>query len=155
MDERLQETKSFLDEVQELFAFLDNRMDKLQTLSEYGDELAPMDDELRRQEYLVPGCASATYVILQVDDAERAHFITDSESLMSKGYLYILTRALDGCTVEQIAKDAEPIVMGFAQGAEVSRLGTTQSRANAFVNIYNFMRRQAIAYLAQLNQERE
>lgn len=153
MDERLGQAKAFLDEVQEVFSFLDNRMDKLQTLSEYGDELAPMRDELRREKYLVPGCASATYVILEVGDDGRAHFITDSESLMSKGYLYILTQALDGCTVEQIAKDVEPIVMGFAQEAEVSRLGTTQSRANAFVNIYNFMRRQAIAHLAQSKQE--
>jgi sulfur transfer protein SufE len=152
MTDCLQKAQAFLDEMQEGFALLENRMEKLQTLYEYGDELPKMDVALRNAEHLVPGCASATYVILTVDDAGRVNFITDSESLMSKGYLYILTTALNGCHVTQIAKDVEPIVMGFAQGAEVSRLGTTQSRTNAFVNIYNFMRRRAIEYLALSNE---
>ncbi len=150
MNNALQKAKIFLDEVQETFALLDNRRDRLETLYEYGNELNPMDEQLRDNEHLVPGCASATYVTLTVDNG-YVKFITDSGSLMSKGYLYILTTALNGCTVEQIAKDAEPIIMGFAQGAEISRLGTTQSRTNAFVNIYNFMRRRAIEYLAQTN----
>ena len=149
----LDHAKTYLEQMAEELDLLENREEQLITLREYGEDLDVLPPERRTLDVLVPGCASATYVDIHIDDDERVTFSTFSESFISKGYLYILTEALNGCTAQEILRDMEPIVQAFAEKAGV-RLSMIASRANVFERIFHFMQRQTLAALsAHTHQE--
>ena len=59
----------YLAEIAEDFEILTSRQDQLLTLRQYGDYLDAMDAHLKTDSALVPGCASATHIVgeLQAD----------------------------------------------------------------------------------------
>jgi sulfur transfer protein SufE len=140
----LDHAKRYLADMAEELDLLENREEQLITLREYGEYLDVLSPEKRTRAVLVPGCASATYVDVMLDDNGCVTFSTFSESFISKGYLYILTEALNGCTAQEILKDVEPIVQDFAAKAGV-RLSMIASRANVFERIFHFMQKQTLA----------
>lgn len=139
----LQSARDFLHNIGEELGYLETREDQLLTLRDYGDQLPPMSSELKTIDHMVKGCASATYVIVTLDDAGKICLTTDSESFISKGYLYILTQALAGLTPEQVAVEIKPDVNAFAEVAGV-RLSMIASRANIFERIYHFICKRAV-----------
>jgi cysteine desulfuration protein SufE len=144
--ERVQHAQDFLTEVAEDLAFLPAR-DRYVALREYGDELPPMDAALKVDANMVPGCLSLTYLAGSLDEDGLMRFQGDSESFVSKGYLYILVEAFDGCRPEALVKDAEPLVNAFAEKAQVA-LSMVPSRANVFERMFRFMQRKAVEALA-------
>jgi cysteine desulfuration protein SufE len=144
--ERVQHAQEFLAEISEDLAFLPAR-DRYVALREYGDELAPMDDALKVEANIVPGCLSLTYLAGSLDEDGLIRFQGDSESFVSKGYLYILIQAFDGSRPEAFVKDAEPLVNAFADKAQVT-LSMVPSRANVFERMFRFMQRKAVEALA-------
>ncbi|MFW5692396.1 MAG: SufE family protein [Chloroflexota bacterium] len=145
--EGLNHAREYLEETGALLAELTSREEQLITLREIGEELPPMDPALKTQEHMVPGCASATYVITEIKPDERVYFHMDSESFISKGYLYILMEALNGCTAEDLLKNVEPYVQAFAEDAGV-RLSMLASRANVFERVFRFMQKQILEQMA-------
>ncbi len=137
----------YLAEIAEDFEILTSRQDQLLTLRQYGDYLDAMDAHLKTDSALVPGCASATHIVgeLQADGTMR--FMGDSESFISKGYIYILIEALNDTTPETILKSVKLCVHDFAEKAGV-RLSTIQSRANVFENVFTFMQRITVEQVA-------
>ena len=138
----------YLAEIGEDLAMLTSRQDQLLTLRQYGEYLPAMDSAYKTNDQLVPGCASATHIVAQLQDDGTIHFIGDSESFISKGYIYILIEALNGCTPEQILQTVKPCVQTFAEQAGV-RLSMIQSRANVFENVFHFMQRKTAEAVAQ------
>ena len=65
-------------------AFLETRHDKLLTLRQYGDYLEALDPALKSNAALVPGCASATHMIADLQDDGTLRFYGDSESFISR-----------------------------------------------------------------------
>lgn len=143
MSDHLQSARDFLHNIGEELGYLETREDQLLTLRDYGDQLVPMPSELKTVDHMVKGCASATYVIVTLDEQGKIRLTTDSESFISKGYLYILTKALEGLTPEQVAVEIKPDVNAFAEVAGV-RLSMIASRANIFERIYHFICKQAV-----------
>lgn len=137
----------FLNEMGEDLASLESRHDKLLTLRQYGEYLETLDPAMKSDSTMVPGCASATYMIADLQTDGTMRFYGDSESYISKGYLYILIEALNGTTPQEMMHDVVPCVEAFAQKAGV-RLSMIQSRANVFANIFNFMQRQTVEVVA-------
>lgn len=140
--------KAFLAEMSEDFQWLETREDQLVTLRELGDELPPMDASLKTDERLVPGCASATHVALEMRDDGRVQFHADSESFITRGHLYILTQAINGLTPHELLHEVEPYVTDFAQKSGV-RMSMLASRANVFERVFRFMQKQVIEAQAE------
>ncbi len=135
--------REFLNEKAEEFEWLDAAQDRLLSLRQYGDYLPRLDERYKTDDNLVPGCASATHIIARVAEDGTLHFEGDSESFISRGYIYLLLEAFNGVTLDEFLNGAEPLVMDFAERAKV-RMSMIQSRANAFENIFRFMRQKAI-----------
>jgi len=74
----------FLNETGDDLAFLETRHDKLLTLRQYGDYLEALDPALKSNAALVPGCASATHMIADLQDDGTLRFYGDSESFISR-----------------------------------------------------------------------
>lgn len=148
MADRLQTAREYLRTVGEELSYLETREDQLLTLRDYGEQLPAISAELKTAENMVKGCASATYVIVALDETGAIRLTTDSESFISKGYLYILTQALDGLTPQQVVEAIKPDVNTFAEMAGV-RLSMIMSRANVFERIYHFISQRAIELMEQ------
>jgi sulfur transfer protein SufE len=143
MSDCLQTARDFLHNIGEELSYLETREDQLLTLRDYGDQLPAMPPELKTVDNMVKGCASATYVIVTLNETGGIHLVTDSESFISKGYLYILTQALEGLTPHQVSEEIKPDVDAFAEVAGV-RLSMIASRANIFERIYHFICKRAL-----------
>lgn len=139
--------KAYLEEVGELLSELTSRQDQLLTLRDYGDELAPMDEALKVDENLVPGCTSATHIVVMVDTDDVVTIVGDSLSYISKGYIFILLEALNGCTVEDITQNVDPAIQKFAEDAGV-RLSMIASRANVFERVFRFIQKKTVEAVA-------
>lgn len=137
----------YLEELGDIIQDL-TREEQLLTFRDYGEKLHPLDDKWKEEHNMVPGCASATHLVCRIEDDGTLHFEGDSQSLISKGYLYVLIEAFNGSTPEELVKDAESYVMAFAEKAQV-KMSIVPSRANAFQNIFMFMQKKAIEALAQ------
>lgn len=137
----------FLNETGDDLAMLESRHDRLLTLRQYGDYLEPLDPALKSDSTQVPGCASATFMTAVLQDDGTLRFRGDSESFISKGYLYILIEALNGTTPQEMMHDVVPCVESFAEKAGV-RLSMIQSRANVFANVFSFMQRKTAEAVA-------
>ena len=138
----------YLEEMGEDIALLNTRQEQLLALRQYGDYLDSLDAAHKTDDNLVPGCASATHIIVALQDDGTLKFSGDSESFISKGYIYLLIEAFNGATPEFVLKEARPCVQRFAEQAGV-RLSTLQSRANVFENVFSFMQRKTAEALAQ------
>lgn len=139
----MQDPKTYLDELGEDFEFLDTKEERLITFRDYGDRLDRISDDLKRDEQKVPGCASSTWVYVDLNEDGTLHVYGDSDSFISRGYIYILSQAFEGADPAELIANAKPYVEQFADRAGV-RLGTVPSRANAFANIFEFMQREAV-----------
>ena len=100
-------------------------------------KLAPLPEELRRDEYKVRGCVSQVYVVGSLQDG-ALHWQGDSDAAITKGLLALLIEAMEGLRPEQAAA-IDPAFIA-ATGLQAS---LTPSRANGFLNILKAMQQQA------------
>jgi len=147
----IEHVKSFLAQMAEDFQWLETREDQLLTLRELGDELPPMDASLKTEDKQVPGCVSATHVALEMQDDGRVKFHADSESFITRGHLYILTEAINGCTPAELLTEAEGYVTDFAEKSGM-RMSMIASRANVFERVFHFMQKQVIDAQAETDE---
>lgn len=143
MPHDLQQAEAYLTDQGDLLAELTSREDQLLTLRDWGESLAAMPEALRTPEAMVPGCASATYIVCEIDTGERVRFTGYSESFISRGYIHVLLEALNGLPVQIVLSDVEPSVMAFAEKSG-ARMSMIASRANVFERIFRFMQKTAI-----------
>lgn len=139
--------RAYFQSLGEDFAILESKEEQLITLRELGQDLPALDPGLQRDEFKVPGCASTTYVIVSLNPDGTLHIVGDSESFISKGYLRIYMEAFNGAEPQELIERAAPYVDAFSEKAGV-RIGTVPSRANAFANIFSFMRKAAETLVA-------
>lgn len=143
----MQHARDFLGELAEELQFLPTKQEHLLTFRQYGDYLPEFDETLKTEDNYVPGCASATHVICTLTDDGTVTFSGDSQSFISKGYIYILKEAFDGVKARVFITESEAIVRAFIENSGVG-LSLIQSRANAFERIYRFMQKKVIEALA-------
>ena len=84
------------------FAVLENWEERYDYLIELGQNLPPMDPELKIDDNKVHGCQSSVWFAIACKD-EIISFQADSDSLIIKGIVAILEKLLSG----QAAKDVE------------------------------------------------
>ncbi len=89
------------DEVIEEFSAFDDWMDKYALLIDLGNALAPLDEKYKTESNLIEGCQSRVW--LQADYVDgKIHFQGESDAVIVKGIVSLLTRILSDHTPQEI-----------------------------------------------------
>jgi len=130
-------------QIVEDFSMFDDWMDRYQQLIELGQNLAPIDEKKRTEQYLIKGCQSKGWVDADLRDG-KIYFTADSDAIITKGIVALLIRVLDGRTPDEII-DADLFF--------IDRIGLKENlsptRSNGLVAMVKQMRLYAIAYKAK------
>ena len=132
--------RDYLKEEQELLAGFPEKRDMLELFVEYGKDIGEFPKAEEKEENSVPGCVSNVYITAEAKE-NKIYFKARSDSLIVRGYLFIIIKALSGLTAEEIT-NIQPAVEEFLKVTKISE-STLQSRANAFGNIYRVMKEKA------------
>lgn len=98
-------------------------------------------DQLKLDEFEVPGCQTRTWIIPGKDDRPTLHFIADSDALISKGLVCMLADIFSESTPQEILdferKDLEDLRLDVL---------LTPGRRNGAHNMLQKIREYAIEY---------
>ena len=89
------------DEVIEEFNDFTDWMDKYQLLIDLGGELNALGEQYKNDDNLIDGCQSRVWIQCDVKDGQL-FFTADSDALIVKGIIALLTKVLSGHTAKQI-----------------------------------------------------
>jgi cysteine desulfuration protein SufE len=89
------------DEIVDTLSFFDSWEDRYRYMIDLGKELPAMDDTLKSDDRLVPGCQSQVWINWEKQD-ELFKFQVDSDALIVKGLLAIVMAAYDEKSKQQI-----------------------------------------------------
>ena len=81
------------DEIIEEVSGFDDWMDKYQLLIDLGNEQAPLDEKYKTESNLIDGCQSRVWLQCDYTDG-MLHFTAESDALIVKGIIALLTRVL-------------------------------------------------------------
>jgi len=130
-------------QIVEDFSMFDDWMDRYQQLIELGQNLAPIEEKKRTEQYLIKGCQSKVWVDADLRDG-KIYFTADSDAIITKGIVALLIRVLDGRTPDEII-DADLFF--------IDKIGLKENlsptRSNGLVAMVKQMRLYAIAYKAK------
>lgn len=130
-------------EIVEDFSVFEDWLDKYNYLIELGNDLAPMDEKYRTNEYLINGCQSKVWLHADYQDG-RLKFHADSDAIIVKGIVALLVRLMDGRTPKEILDNE----LFF-----IEDIGLTQNlsptRSNGLLAMVKKMRLYAMAYQAK------
>lgn len=90
-----------LADIAEEYDFLDAD-DRYRLLIELGRELEPMPDALKTDATLVRGCSAAVWVY-PTGDADRLHFLADSNAAITKGIVALVIAAVQDQPAADVA----------------------------------------------------
>ncbi len=89
------------DEIVETLSFFDSWEDRYRYMIDLGKEIPAMDNSLKTDDRLVPGCQSQVWVDWKKDN-QQFIFNVDSDALIVKGLLAIVMAAYNQKTQEEI-----------------------------------------------------
>jgi cysteine desulfuration protein SufE len=108
-----------LADIAEEYDFLDPD-DRYRLLIELGRALEPMPDALKTDATLVRGCSASVWVY-PTGDAERLHFLADSNAAITKGIVALVIAAVqDKPAAEVAAMDIAAALAPFDLGNQLS-----------------------------------
>jgi cysteine desulfuration protein SufE len=90
-----------LPDIAEEYDFLDSD-DRYRLLIELGRELEPMPDALKTDATLVRGCSASVWVY-PTGDAQRLHFLADSNAAITKGIVALVISAVQDKSAPEVA----------------------------------------------------
>ena len=90
-----------LADIAEEYEFLDPD-DRYRLLIELGRALDPMPDALKTEATLVRGCSASVWVY-PTGDAERLHFLADSNAAITKGIVALVIAAVQDKPAAEVA----------------------------------------------------
>lgn len=90
-----------LADIAEEYDFLDTD-DRYRLLIELGRELEPMPDALKTDATLVRGCSAAVWVY-PTGDADKLHFLADSNAAITKGIVALVIAAVQDRPAAEVA----------------------------------------------------
>ncbi len=95
---------SEVDEIVDIFEFLDDWDQRYQYLMELGEQLPAMPDKLKTEENWVKPCMSTVYVSAEQvpDEPDKIRFQGDCDTAIIKGVLGLLIDLLSNRTLEEI-----------------------------------------------------
>lgn len=131
--------KEIEEEIVSEFSLFDDWMDKYNYIIDMGKSVDPLEDSLKKKEYLISGCQSQVWVYPEYKDG-KVYFKADSDALITKGIVGLLMRVMSGQPPKEIV-DAD---LEF-----IDRIGLkehlSQTRSNGLVNMIKQMKLYALA----------
>lgn len=91
-----------LSDILEEYEFLDSD-DRYGLLIELGRSLEPMPDALKTDATLVRGCSAAVWVYPAAQEADRLHFLADSNAAITKGIVALVIAAVQDKPAAEVA----------------------------------------------------
>ncbi len=106
----------------------------------YAKKLDGMPEESKIEENKVQGCVSQVYITADLEDG-KILYKGDSDAQLVKGLVALLIEGLNGLTPNEIIEVTPDFIE--ETGLNVS---LTPSRANGFYNIFQMMKKKALAF---------
>lgn len=91
-----------LPDIADEYDFLESD-ERYRLLIELGRELEPMPDALKTDATLVRGCSAAVWVY-PTGDADRLHFLADSNAAITKGIVALVIAAVQDKPADEVAQ---------------------------------------------------
>ncbi len=135
--------KEAQEQIIEEFEVYEDWMDRYNYLIELSGEMEAMDEKFKTNEYLIEGCQSRLWLHAEMQ-GEKIIFTADSDAIITRGIVALLTGLLSGRTPEEV-KDADLFF--------IDRIGLKENlsptRANGLLAIIKQMKLYALAYYAK------
>lgn len=96
-------TQRTLGDIIENFVLLEDWEERYRYLIELGRDLPVMDESLKTERSLVPGCTSRVWLTTEEDSEGRRHFVADSDAHIVRGLIALLLAAYQDKTADEIA----------------------------------------------------
>jgi cysteine desulfuration protein SufE len=129
------------------FEGFDDWMDRYNILIEISKELEPLDCKYKTNEYLINGCQSRVWLYARMDN-DKVIFEADSDAIITKGIVALLTRVLSG----QKAEDIMNADLYF-----IDKIGLRQNlsptRSNGLLSMIKQMKMYGLAYYTKAKQD--
>lgn len=85
------------------FSFFEDWMEKYEYIIQLGKELPLIDEQYKKDEYLIKGCQSRVWLHAGQQDGQII-FTADSDAIITKGLVSLMVKVLSGQTPEAIAQ---------------------------------------------------
>ena len=89
------------DEIIDEFSIFDDWLDKYDYLIQLSDSLPAIDEAHRTDRYIIEGCQSRVWVDARIDNG-KVYYSADSDAIITKGIVALLTRVMNGRTPQEI-----------------------------------------------------
>lgn len=127
------------DELIEDFAFYEDWMEKYEYIIQLGKELPLIDEQFKKEEYIIKGCQSKVW--LHPDFREGKLFFTaDSDAVITKGLVSLMIKVLSGHTPKEIAATELYFIDQIGLKEHLS-----PTRANGLLSMVKQMKMYAVA----------
>lgn len=108
-----------LSEIFEEYQLLDAE-DRYRLLIDLGQQLEPMPDALKTEATKVRGCSASVWLYPRLD-AERLHFLADSNAAITKGIVALVLASVQDKPAAEIARiDVTKALQSFELGKHLS-----------------------------------
>jgi len=128
------EIRARLDKLIRSLCLLPDGEERLRFVMQLGRKYPGMDEALKTDERLLPGCISRLWIAPEIRDG-RCYFSMDAEAAISKGIAAAVCGLYDGQAPEAIL-EVEP---DFFEPTGLTAL-ISPNRSNALTNLRNFIR---------------
>lgn len=125
------------------FSVYDEWMDKYEYLISLGKELPIIDEQYKKDEYLIKGCQSRVWLHADFKDG-KVHFTADSDAIITKGLVALMIEVLSGHSPKEIAETEIYFIDKIGLKSHLS-----PTRANGLLAMLKQMKLYAIALSTQ------
>lgn len=132
------------EEIVEEFNDFDDWMDRYSLLIDLGNQLPPMDEALKTPDNLIDGCQSRVWLDSELTPEGTMHFQADSDAMIVKGIIALLTRVLEGATPQQVLDTPLTFIDSIGLSEHLS-----PTRSNGLVAMVKQIRAYALAFKAK------
>lgn len=130
------------DEVVDDFALFDDWADKYAYIIEIGRKVEPLPDDLKTEEYIVPGCQSRVWLAPSYEN-RRVSFQANSDAFISGGLIALAVKIYSGHTPDEIISAPPDFIQKMDMSGNIS-----MARMNGLQSVINKMK-----YYAQRCQQ--
>lgn len=128
-------------EIIDEFADIEDWLDRYAQIIDLGNELPPIDEQLKTPEHLIEGCQSRVWLDATLDERGHVHFVADSDAIIVKGIISMLISVLNDQTPDDILACDLHFINAIGLGEHLS-----PTRSNGLLAMVKQMRLYALAF---------
>lgn len=137
---------SIQQEIIEEFSVLEEWMDKYNYLIEMGREIPLLEENLKKEEYLIQGCQSRVWLNAELREG-LVFYRADSDAIITKGIAALLIRVLSGHAPAEILSAELNFIDTIGLKEHLS-----PTRSNGLLSMLKQMRYYALAFQTKISQ---